>query len=121
MLNVSFFYHFYRWVTDYGLAMTYFGANCVYILFIATSLSKVVNHELDVMWDVRVYIAIVIVPCIVLGEIRKLKYLVPFSAIANLCLLTAFGITVYFIVTGPMEIQERPSFSSWGQLPLFFR
>lgn len=101
--------------------MTYLGANCVYILFIATSLSKVVNYGLGVNWDVRFYIAIVFVPCIILGEIRKLKYLVPFSAIATLCLLMAFGITFYFIITGPLEIRERPSFSSWGQLPLFFR
>lgn len=58
---------------------------------------------------------------IILGEIRQLKYLVPFSAIANLCILITFAITLFYMLTGPLHIHERPLFSSWGQLPLFFR
>lgn len=80
-----------------------------------------INITLGVNWDVRLYIAVVVFPCILLGEIRQLKYLVPFSAIANLCIIITFAITFYYMVTGPMEISERPLFSSWQQLPLFFR
>lgn len=103
------------------MVATYLGANCVYIVFIATSFQTVINHELKVDWDVRYYIAVTVFPCILIGEIRKLKYLVPFSAVANVCIVITFIITLWYVFTGPMKISERPLFSSWGQLPLFFR
>lgn len=100
---------------------TYLGANCVYIVFIATTFQKLINTTMGVHWDVRLYIAVVVFPCLILGEIRQLKYLVPFSAIANLCIVITFGITLYYMLCEPLQISERPLFSSWKQLPLFFR
>lgn len=94
--------------------------SCVYILFVATSFRSVINYELSVDWDVRYYIAVTVVPCIVLGEIRKMKHLVPFSAAANLCIAITFVITLWYIFDGPIDISERPLFR-WEQLPLFFR
>lgn len=93
----------------------------MYIVFIATTFQKLINTTLGVHWDVRLYIAVVVFPCLILGEIRQLKYLVPFSAIANLCIVITFGITLYYMLCEPMQISERPLFSSWKQLPLFFR
>ncbi|XP_055313263.1 proton-coupled amino acid transporter-like protein pathetic [Sitodiplosis mosellana] len=110
---------FARAFSEYGLVLTYLGANCVYIVFIATSFSNVLNSRLGVDWDVRYYIAVVTLPCIILGEIRKLKYLVPFSAIANLCIVVTFTITLYYMLSSPIKL-DRPKFSSFGQLPLFF-
>lgn len=81
----------------------------------------VIHYKLHVDWDVRYYIAIVLIPSLMLGQIRQLKFLVPFSVIANVCIVSTFAITLYFIATGPMEISKRPLFSSWEQLPLFFR
>lgn len=101
--------------------LTYLGANCVYIVFIATTFQEVIKHRFNFDADIRFYIALTVVPCMMLGEIRKLKYLVPFSAIANLCIVITFGITFYYMITGPLEIEKRPLFSSWAQLPLFFR
>lgn len=69
--------------------------------------------------DVRLYIAIVVLPCIILGQIRQLKYLVPFSAIANLFIVITFAITLYYMFNGPLQISQRPMFSSFSQLPLF--
>lgn len=80
-----------------------------------------INDRLAVDWNVRFYIAVVVLPCIILGQIRKLKYLVPFSAMANGCIVITFAITLYYMLTGPIEISKRPMFSSFHQLPLFFR
>lgn len=118
-LFYDFFFH--RNATDYSLVFTYLAANCVYIVFIATTFHEVIKQRFDYDADVRLYIAITVLPCIVMGEIRKLKYLVPFSAMANICIVITFGITLYYMLTGPLEIKERPLFSSWEQLPLFFR
>lgn len=103
------------------MIFTYLTANCVYIVLIATSFQTVLNYNLDVDWDVRYYIAAIVLPCQVLGQIRKLKYLVPFSMIANVCIVITFAITLWYILTGPMPIAQRPLFSSWAQIPLFFR
>lgn len=106
---------------EYSMVLTYLSANCVYIILIATSFQRVINFELDVDWNVRYYIVATVLPCILMGEIRKLKFLVPFSAVANLCIMITFIIVLWYMFTGPMPISERPMFSSWGQLPLFFR
>lgn len=112
---------FCRTFCESSLLATYFGVDCVLIVHIANSFRKVISSEFAVDWDIRWYIAMVLLPCLVLAEIRELKYLVPFSAIANLCLLITFGIIAYYMFTGPMLIEERPLFTSWSELPTFFR
>lgn len=119
-LNVPFFF-LSRAFCNYGMCATYLGAGCVYIVFIATTLRDVFNFLFDLNWDVRLYIAIVIVPMLFLGQIRQLKYLVPFSALANLFIVITFSITLYYLFHGKMEFSERPLFSSMRQLPQFFR
>lgn len=91
----------------------------MYIVFIAASFHDVVDSRWNIDVDVRLYIAAVVVPCILLGQIRQLKYLVPFSALANLFIVITFAITLYFMFSGPLKFSERPLFASFSQLPLF--
>ncbi|GAB0094803.1 proton-coupled amino acid transporter-like protein CG1139 [Sergentomyia squamirostris] len=105
---------------DYALMATYYSAACVYIVFIATSFAKVINYELELEWDVRIYIALVFLPVLAMGQIRELKYLVPFSATANVFIIVTFGVTLYFMFNVELEFHDKPLFSSFGQLPLFF-
>lgn len=100
---------------------TYLGVDCVLIVLIASTFSKVFEVVFELDWDIRWYIAATIPFCLLIGEIRQLKFLVPFSAIANFCLIITFGITLYYVFDGPLPIGERPLFSSWSQLPLYFR
>lgn len=93
----------------------------MYIVLIASSFQMVVNFKLNVEWDLRYYIAVVVLPCLLLGQIRKLKYLVPFSVIANISIIVTFAITLWYILTGPIDIMERPLFAPWTRLPMFFR
>ncbi|XP_059619423.1 proton-coupled amino acid transporter-like protein CG1139 isoform X2 [Phlebotomus argentipes] len=109
-----------RIFVDYALMTTYYSAACVYIVFIATSFAKVINFELDLTWDVRIYIALVALPVWVMGQIRELKYLVPFSATANLFIVITFGVTLYYMFNVELTFHDKPLFSSFGQLPLFF-
>lgn len=48
---------------------TYFSANCVYIVFIASSVHDVVNFGLNIQWDVRTYIALIILPVLLIGQV----------------------------------------------------
>lgn len=128
-LEIEKAHHQFKWVEfgfgrsicEYGLTLTYLLGNTVYIVLIASSFQMVLNYKLAVDWDIRYYIGVVVLPCLLLGQIRKLKYLVPFSMIANVCIVITFAITLWYMLSGPIEVVNRPLFSSWAQLPLFFR
>ncbi|XP_058827303.1 proton-coupled amino acid transporter-like protein CG1139 [Topomyia yanbarensis] len=112
--------NFSRNFVDYGLMATYYSAGCVYIVFIGSSLAKVSNATFDLDWDVRIYILFTMIPVLVIGQIRQLKFLVPFSALANVFIVITFGITLYYIFKDPLVFNDKPGFASLATLPLFF-
>ena len=99
---------------------TYYAAACVYIVFIATSFHDVINYDLGIDWDVRIYIALTVIPCLIIGQIRELKWLVPFSAMANLFIVVTFAITLYYMFNEPLDYSDKENIAKVGQLPLFF-
>lgn len=48
---------------------TYYGANCVYIVFMSESMHGVINYAFDIKWDIRIYIAMMMVPVILIGQV----------------------------------------------------
>lgn len=106
---------------DYGLMFTYFSAGCVYIVFIANTFHDVINDLLDLDWSVRIYILIILVPILFIGQIRTLKFLVPFSGSANAFIIVTFGIVLYYIFNGTLSIEDKPLITSWSKWPIFFR
>lgn len=100
---------------------TYFGANCVYIVFMSESMHGVINFAFGIDWNIRAYIGIMMVPVILIGQIRVLRYLVPFSAMANLMIVVTFGITLYYMFNEPLQFDDKPLMAEWSTLPYFFR
>lgn len=96
------------------------GCCCVYIVFISTNLKEVVDYYTDTDKDLRVYMAALLPLLIVFNLVRNLKYLAPFSMVANVLIATGMGITFYYIFRDLPTIKDVPNFSSWSQLPLFF-
>lgn len=74
-------------------------------------------NELDYT---RVFIALEVVLLIPLAMIRKLKHLVPFSMVANLCIVVGFTITLYYMFTEIKDPAERHWGTSLKGLPIFF-
>lgn len=105
---------------DWSLIATYYAAICVYIVFIATSFHDVINFNLGLNTDIRIYIALILIPCLLIGQIRQLNWLVPFSALANLFILITFGITLYYIFNDDLIISGKPYIAKLSQIPLFF-
>lgn len=70
------------------------------------------------------YILALIPALVLLGQVRNLKYLVPFSMLANICMMTGFAITLYYIFDGVAKkdkiMDDIKLFSSLEQLPRFF-
>ncbi|XP_052860751.1 proton-coupled amino acid transporter-like protein CG1139 [Anopheles cruzii] len=105
---------------DYSLLIVSFFSVCVYLLFIATTLKGVIGAKLEIEWDTRIYILLTAVPLIFVTQVRDLRYLVPFSALANTMILVTFGITLYYIVRDPVDLTDRHLLPELTALPSFF-
>lgn len=105
---------------DYALMATYYSTGCVYIVFIGNTFHGICNPLLGWDLNVRIYILLVLIPCLFIGQIRNLKHLVPFSGSANVFILITFGIVLYYIFNEPLVLSDKPSFVSWQQWPIFF-
>jgi len=73
--------------------------------------------------DIRVYIPMLLVILIPISLVRNLKYLVPFSALANIFILVSFIITLYYIFRDNLDVGRKgleQYVANVEQLPLFF-
>lgn len=68
----------------------------------------------------RLYMLMLLLPLILMNLIRNLKWLAPFSMIANILMAVGIGITFYYIFSDVPPITNQKYFSSFQQLPLFF-
>ncbi|XP_017778548.1 PREDICTED: proton-coupled amino acid transporter-like protein pathetic [Nicrophorus vespilloides] len=116
------FSHTAKVAVNIGLVVTYFLGNSVYIVLIASSLSEVVTYHnggVELM-DKRLYMLIILVPIILTSQFRQLRHLVPFSLLANICMIVSFIITLYFIFEG-FEVSKDVEFlGSIDTIPSFF-
>ncbi|CAL1545405.1 unnamed protein product [Lymnaea stagnalis] len=114
------FAHAARHIVNGFLIFTQFGFCCVYIVFVATNVQKVVTHFHEEGPNIQVYELIVTALLIPYVCVRNLQMLAPFSAFANILTVTGLIITFQYIVQGLPNVSERPSFSNIEELPLFF-
>ncbi|XP_048000004.1 proton-coupled amino acid transporter-like protein pathetic isoform X2 [Leguminivora glycinivorella] len=86
-----------RYAVDVTIGIDLFGSCCVYGVIIARSLqqllvdSKTVDHI-----NLRLLIACLLIPCIVICWITQLKYLAPFSIVADCFIVLVAVSTVYY-------------------------
>lgn len=102
------------------LVIDLIGCCCVYIVFISGNIKSIVDFYTETNYDLRMYMAALLPPLILFSLVRNLKYLAPFSMVANCLMAVGIGITFYYIFQDMHSINSVPSFSSWSQLPLFF-
>ncbi|XP_034255631.1 proton-coupled amino acid transporter-like protein pathetic isoform X2 [Thrips palmi] len=95
-----------EWVRKYGKAVratilislfaTYFGTCSVYTVIIAGNFKAVVDSYATPV-ELRVYIAALLIPLVLLGFVPNLKYLAPVSMVANGFMGVGLGITLYYL------------------------
>ncbi|XP_023161440.2 proton-coupled amino acid transporter-like protein CG1139 [Drosophila hydei] len=112
--------NFAKQFVDIGLMATYYAAACVYMVFIATSFHDVINYDAGLKWDVRIYIGFTVIPCLLIGQIRNLKWLVPFSLMANVFIVVTFIITLYYMFDQELDFKDKPLIAPAAHIPLFF-
>lgn len=64
--------------------------------------------------------AIILLPLILVNYIRNLKFLAPFSTLANLLMFTGFAIILYYIFREPLTFEGRMPVGKIENFPLFF-
>lgn len=62
----------------------------------------------------------VVIPILLSCMVRNLKYLTPFSTIANAMMFVGVGAVIYEATQNLPEVQSRAYIGTWNQLPLFF-
>lgn len=103
-----------------GFLITYqIGICCVYIVFVATNIKQIVDHYL-VELDVKIHMAILIIPFLAIYSIRNLKLLAPFSQFANILTFIGIGMIMYYIFRESPTFEGKQSIAEPGKFPLFF-
>lgn len=62
----------------------------------------------------------VVIPVLLECMVRNLKYLTPFSTIANIMMAAGVAVVVYEATQDLPPIETRDYIASWEQLPLYF-
>lgn len=102
------------------LVIDLLGCCCVYIVFVSKNIKQVVDFYSHDHIDIRLYMLMLLPALILINLVRNLKWLAPFSMIANILIATGMGITFYYIFTDLPAIDDRPHFAPLTELPMFF-
>merc|ERR1711892_327392 len=113
--------HHMRRLIDIFLCMSQIGSNAVYILFVAQNIMPIAETYFDLGWNYRLYIALLLIPVIMICSIKNLKYLSPCSILANILEFVGLGIIFYYIFATPIPSSDSvPWFTSPVKFPIFF-
>lgn len=110
---------FSKYLVLASLFVTYFGTCSVYTVIIAKNVKQVVDFYTGGDIEIRLLIAFMLLPLILLSWVPHLKQLAPFSMVANAFMGIGLGITLYYSVTDLKPITERDFANSISTLPPF--
>lgn len=109
-----------RHVINTFLLIYQLGTCCVYVVFVSSNIKSIVDYYTEEKTDVRLYMLIILLPLILINWVRNLKYLAPFSTIANFITLISFGIILYYIFREPISFDGLVPVGKLRDFPLFF-
>lgn len=118
-LNCNNFYLF-RHVVNAFLLVYQIGTCCVYVVFVSENIQTVLKHQFDIDLPIIQVMACILLPLILINWVRDLKYLAPFSAVANAVTIVSFGIILYFIFRKVPTIADKAPVGELANFPLFF-
>ncbi|RZC37658.1 proton-coupled amino acid transporter 4 [Asbolus verrucosus] len=103
----------YGWIARqtvlWGIFVTYFATCSCYTVIIARNFNYVIHHYVPEYDNIRITIALLLVPLVFLAYVPNLKYLAPVSMVANACMAIGLGITFYYLVVDIPSVTERPA------------
>lgn len=109
-----------KFIVNAFLIIDLIGCCCVYNVFVAENLKQIIDFYLNTTIEVQYVLAGLLVPLILINLIRNLKYLTPFSMIANILISIGMGITMYYIFIDLPSVSERRAIAPVEHMPAFF-
>ncbi|VVC24826.1 Hypothetical protein CINCED_3A015423 [Cinara cedri] len=110
----------FRGLVNTFLTIDLLGCCVVYIVFVAQNIKQVVDEKFDVTVNIRWYMLVLLPLVIAMNLIRNLKYLAPFSMIANVLVGTCMSITFWYVFQNVPSTKTVPYIVEWEKWPLFF-
>ncbi|GBP88777.1 Proton-coupled amino acid transporter-like protein CG1139 [Eumeta japonica] len=108
----------FRYSVDVIIGIDLFGSCAVYQIIIAKTIKQLVENDPNAKDDervhIRIYIIALLIPIMLLGMIRTLKYLAPFSLLADFCIVVCVISTVVYSMQVAPSISERPAWKNFG-------
>ncbi|XP_047524510.1 proton-coupled amino acid transporter-like protein CG1139 [Pieris napi] len=101
------------------LCITQLGFCCIYIVFIGNNV-KMICDQYGVEISLSIHMIFVIFPILLACMVRNLKYLTPFSTIANVLMAVGVGVVLYEAAQDLPSVESRTYLAEWQQLPLYF-
>ncbi|XP_041987846.1 proton-coupled amino acid transporter-like protein CG1139 [Aricia agestis] len=96
------------------------GTCCVYVVFVAENIQYVLKQQFEIDFNITYIMLCILLPLIFINWVRDLKYLAPFSAIANAVTIVSFGIILYYIFREIPSMEGRVPAGRITDFPLFF-
>ncbi|XP_069754253.1 proton-coupled amino acid transporter 1 isoform X2 [Narcine bancroftii] len=126
--------NFGRWFVEFFLILTQLGFCCVYFVFLADNIKQVVdaanitnndcNQNISTIehasMDSRLYMLCFLPFLILLVFVQNLKYLAPFSMVANLAMLASLIIIYIHLFTNISHVQDLTRVGDWKSFAMFF-
>ncbi len=94
------------------LCITQLGFCCVYFVFCAKNIKLVMDHHFGHL-DYHAYMGMILLPMLALCSIRNLKYLAPFSMLANVLQMAGLALIFFYLLQELPRTWERKMFASW--------
>ncbi|XP_025422068.1 proton-coupled amino acid transporter-like protein pathetic isoform X2 [Sipha flava] len=110
----------FRGLVNTFLTIDLLGCCCVYIVFVSQNLKQVVDSYFEAEMNIRWYMLILMPFIIAMNLIRNLKYLAPFSMIANFLVGICMSITFWYMFQDMPSTKTVDYIADWHKWPLFF-
>ncbi|XP_077965626.1 proton-coupled amino acid transporter 1-like isoform X2 [Styela clava] len=101
------------------LVLTQFGICCVFVLFVGQNIRQVFAVYWENIPGNRVFMALLIIPVILLTLIENLPVLAWFSTAANAAILISVGMILRYLTPNLPPVTSRPFIAEITDFPLF--
>ncbi|VVC86281.1 unnamed protein product, partial [Leptidea sinapis] len=107
-------------VVNVFLLIYQIGTCCVYVVFVSENIQYVLTKHFGLDYAVFDVMLWILLPLVLINWVRDLKYLAPFSAIANAITIVSFGIILYYIFREAPTLEGKSPAGKISEFPLFF-
>ncbi|CAH2103310.1 unnamed protein product [Euphydryas editha] len=115
-----------RWVArtlyyfvDTVLVLWQLGICCIYCVFVAENMKQVFDFYGQEM-SLRLHLCFLIVPLTIMGLVKDLKLLTPFSSISNVVTLFGFILVFFYLIEDDVTVDEdKLKIKAFKEIPFF--